>query len=456
VTVPETSPTIGAVTGLDAEVSPPPSSAAHWRLLARLAGDVLAVGIGMTVFSLHIGRVSESQLFWAVGYVLIAAVIDATHVRKEWSLVEEFVLAMKVAVVALVLTATGGLLVNGSISRILLLSVSVAMLIARPLTTLLLDRGSLVNSAPFQRLLVICSDDEYQELCITIGNTIPRRVRIIGRVSESQAARDLVQTCKSLSPTRVVVGDTPLRDVAFLEQVTAVNEMGTAVRSFPSLFEEEFGRIPLVSLETSWFLFDIGPLHRLRYRLVRRLIDIASGSIALAIYGLAFPFVAVAIKLDSPGPVLFRQTRVGQGGRRFSMLKFRTMHEEAESDGPRFAMRSDDRITRIGHLLRRSRIDELPQAINLLRGDMSLIGPRPERPEWVTEYERSIPFYSKRTLIKPGLTGWAQVHEGYSASTEDTVRKLERDLYYLRNQSMGLDLRILMATVGRVASFAGR
>jgi lipopolysaccharide/colanic/teichoic acid biosynthesis glycosyltransferase len=138
------------------------------------------------------------------------------------------------------------------------------------------------------------------------------------------------------------------------------------------------------------------------------------------------------------------------------MVKFRTMSEDAESAGPRFADRRDDRVTRVGRILRRSRIDELPQCINLLRGDMSIIGPRPERPEFVSVFADSIAFYAKRHLIKPGLTGWAQVHEGYGASVEDTQRKLERDLYYLKHQSLGLDLRIAAATMSSILRFAGR
>jgi lipopolysaccharide/colanic/teichoic acid biosynthesis glycosyltransferase len=200
----------------------------------------------------------------------------------------------------------------------------------------------------------------------------------------------------------------------------------------------------------------MGPLHRFGYRLVRRGVDLAAGALAVIAFALVTPWIAAAVKIAAPGPVFYRQTRTGHRGRTFTMTKFRTMRVDAEAAGPRFAHRRDQRVTRVGRILRLSRIDELPQSISLLRGDMSLIGPRPERPEFVEAFSKTIPFYCKRHLIKPGLTGWAQVHEGYSSCAGDTVRKLERDLYYLKHQSIGLDLRILAATVSSIVRLGGR
>jgi lipopolysaccharide/colanic/teichoic acid biosynthesis glycosyltransferase len=242
----------------------------------------------------------------------------------------------------------------------------------------------------------------------------------------------------------------------FLETLSEINEMGIQVRSIPRLFEEEFGRVPLASLDTSWFLFDMRSLHRLGYRVTRRGLDMAAGILSLMGFLLVMPLVAAAIKIDSRGPVFFRQTRTGQSGRLFSMTKFRTMKVDAEQSGPVFTCKGDGRVTRVGRILRSTRIDELPQSVNLLRGEMSLIGPRPERPEFVGVFSEEIPFYGKRQLIKPGLTGWAQVHEGYTDSLNGTVRKLERDLYYLKHQSVALDLRIVAATVSAVVKLGGR
>ncbi len=161
---------------------------------------------------------------------------------------------------------------------------------------------------------------------------------------------------------------------------------------------------------------------------------------------------ALAIRLDSPGPAIYRQTRIGLGGKPFTLWKFRSMREDAEKNGPQYAAVNDTRVTRLGRILRKYRIDEFPQAVNVLRGDMSFIGPRPERPEFVAELERKIPDYHARHMIKPGITGWAQVKYEYAASVEGARKKLVYDLYYIRNFSIILDIVILFMTV-RVALF---
>ena len=185
---------------------------------------------------------------------------------------------------------------------------------------------------------------------------------------------------------------------------------------------------------------------------VRRARDVAGSLLLLALTLPLLLLVACLIKLDSRGPVLYRQDRVGLHGRVFTMLKFRTMRIDAEADGPRWTAERDPRVTRFGAFVRASRIDELPQLINVLRGEMSLVGPRPERPYFVEQLALVIPRYDERTRVLPGLTGWAQVNYPYGASVEDAQAKLTYDLYYLRNQSLLLDLHILVATA-RVVLF---
>ncbi len=188
---------------------------------------------------------------------------------------------------------------------------------------------------------------------------------------------------------------------------------------------------------------------------VRRLAEIAFCTALLALTLPLMLVTAVAIRLEGGGPVLFRQIRIGQHGAPFHVLKFRTMRTDAEPNGPVWATVNDPRITRIGALLRRSRIDELPQLLNVLRGDMSLVGPRPERPHFVELLAREIPGYHDRAAVKPGITGWAQVRFRYGSSVEDARRKLEYDLYYLRHRSLLLDLLILALTVRVVLSHQG-
>lgn len=183
---------------------------------------------------------------------------------------------------------------------------------------------------------------------------------------------------------------------------------------------------------------------------LKRSFDIAAASALLVFFAPLLLLTALAVKIDSPGPMLYRQRRVGLSGREFHIFKFRSMREDAEKDGARWAVADDDRITRVGRLIRRTRIDEIPQAINILRGEMSFVGPRPERPEFVRLLEKEIPHYHERHIVKPGITGWAQVKYVYTASVEGARDKLAYDLFYIKHFSPLLDLLIVLMTV-RVA-----
>ncbi len=182
---------------------------------------------------------------------------------------------------------------------------------------------------------------------------------------------------------------------------------------------------------------------------LKRLLDIAVSLVVMPAALVVISICAVLIKLTSPGPVFYRQQRVGKDGRLFTFVKLRTMVPDAEKDtGPVWARKDDPRVTPVGRLLRRLHVDELPQLFNVLRGEMSLVGPRPERPEFVEQFKRQIALYDKRLLVRPGITGWAQVHRGSDSSLEDVAEKLRYDLYYIRHLSFSLDLRIILATIG--------
>jgi len=218
---------------------------------------------------------------------------------------------------------------------------------------------------------------------------------------------------------------------------------GIPVYHAPQVDERLTGRVSISQL-SSGRLAEFRP-HPL-YAPFKRMLDVG---VVLVTAPVSVPIgllAAIAIKLGSPGPLFFVQERVGQRGKRFRMIKFRSMRTDAENEGARFAARTDERITRVGSFLRQTRIDELPQFWNVLKGEMSVIGPRPEQPDFVTSFEASIPFYGYRHLVKPGITGWAQVHFGYAASEEDTRNKLEYDLYYARHCSIWLDLAIIFRT----------
>ena len=205
--------------------------------------------------------------------------------------------------------------------------------------------------------------------------------------------------------------------------------------------------ILVTNLRPSWLIFADGFVKTEMTRLVKRVMDIGLALVGLVLSLPLMLLAACAIKLDSKGPVFFRQHRVGERGRIFVLRKFRSMTVDAERDGPVWAAAHDSRVTRVGRWLRRTRLDELPQFWNVLAGDMSFVGPRPERPEFVEQLQREIPFYMGRHSVKPGITGWAQVRHRYAASIEDSMEKLQYDLYYIKNMSPLLDVVILLSTL---------
>lgn len=218
------------------------------------------------------------------------------------------------------------------------------------------------------------------------------------------------------------------------------------------------GRVPLDLVPTDRWLQRLGDTVSIPagHRIFKRSLDVMF-AIAIGIpFLIALPLLALAIRLESPGPVFFRQSRVGWGNRPFTLIKLRTMRVDAERLGAQWATEGDSRVTRIGRLLRRSRMDELPQIWNILRGDMTLIGPRPERPEFTQLLEKSLPCYAKRHVVRPGLTGWAQVRYRYASSIQDSAVKLEHDLYYVKRLTPALDIRILLLTVQVVFGLRGR
>ncbi|MFH1326328.1 MAG: sugar transferase [Candidatus Falkowbacteria bacterium] len=224
----------------------------------------------------------------------------------------------------------------------------------------------------------------------------------------------------------------------------------------PTFVEKFVGKIPVNSIGQIWFLENVKENQKIIYEIGKRIFDILV-SIILLICSIPFlPILYTVVKLNSSGPFLFMQLRTGKNSRKFIAVKIRTMHKNAETSGPQWAVKNDPRVTRSGRLMRKTRIDEIPQLINILRGEMSFIGPRPERPEFIEKLEKKIPYYNERLLVKPGLTGWAQVNFPYGASEKDALEKPQYDLYYIKNRSFVLDLSILLKTIKIVLSGGGR
>lgn len=257
----------------------------------------------------------------------------------------------------------------------------------------------------------------------------------------------LAQVVEEQRVNTIVVCVEDRRSVLPVGQLLNLKAMGIEVLDGHQLFEEVSGRLSVDSLRPSALIFSTGFKLSVTSRVTKRLIDILISTAGLLALFPLFLLVAFLIKVDSPGPVIYRQIRVGLLGRRFQIFKFRSMRQDAEELGPQWAQTDDHRISRVGKWLRKTRFDELPQLINVLKGDMSLVGPRPERPMFVQDLRKIIPYYDLRHTVRPGITGWAQVKFRYGASTEDAHMKLQYDLYYVKWLSLGLDMKILAQTV---------
>ncbi len=251
----------------------------------------------------------------------------------------------------------------------------------------------------------------------------------------------------------LVVDLRPVMSDRMAQYVSSWNLAGYPVRALSTVYEEYTGRLPMVHLAEGWELS--APVSRNEYATFKRAIDIVLVAVTAPLWLLLAASIWVAVRIDSPGPAVYRQMRIGRDGEVFTLYKFRTMVVNAEKDGPQFATENDSRLTNMGKILRRFRIDEIPQLLNVLKGDLSLVGPRPERPVFTEQFEGSIPFYSYRHLVRPGVTGWAQVNFGYADNERETVEKLTYDLYYVEHMSPWLDLSILGRSMWTVVSGFG-
>jgi len=293
----------------------------------------------------------------------------------------------------------------------------------------------------------------------TVAETLRGRrdagMEVVGGASESSStgeyeryAAELRAFCKPKPPIdRVIVAMEDRRKAMPVRELLDLRLRGVVIEEASTVMERLLGKLPLDGLNPSSLIFTYGFNVKASQQIFRRLVSVTVSFLGLAVCLPFIPIIILAVRLSSPGPIFFRQTRVGLRGRPFSVIKFRTMRQDAEAQGAVWATKNDPRVTRLGRFMRATRLDEIPQLWNVLRGEMGFVGPRPERPEFVQWLSSEIPFYELRHLIRPGITGWAQVRYRYGASLEETKQKLEYDLYYVKHLSLGLDLLIMFETV---------
>ena len=288
------------------------------------------------------------------------------------------------------------------------------------------------------------------------GAVIAAALEVHDAESTGAGAGSLERVVAAQGATVVVLDRAAQDHPSIVSQAAALHAGGVRVRTLSLFYEEWLGKLPVAELERVSMMFDIGELHRQRYTRMKRVVDVVLGVLGSVVLILVTPVVLLANLFGNRGPLLYRQERVGKGGQPFDILKFRTMRPLQPGDSTDWTGERDPRITRFGHVLRRSHLDELPQVLNILRGELSVVGPRPEQPRYVEELSEKLPFYAMRHLVRPGLTGWAQVKYGYAGDERDALEKLQYEFFYLRRQSVGLDLRIVGRSLRSVIGGDGR
>ncbi len=320
--------------------------------------------------------------------------------------------------------------------------------------------GGILGANAFRRRVLVFGAGKRAQRLRELGMRPESGFSIVGYIAMSDGAQvveeaiprsaihDLNRYVENLGVSEVVLALEERRNAIPMKDLLRIKTAGVHVNDFSSFMERETGRVDLDTVNPSWLIFSDGfSSGRAVSSVAKRLFDILASSILLL---LTFPLIlifALLVKIDSRGPAFFRQTRVGLYGQTFELIKLRSMRIDAEKDGAKWAQADDPRVTRVGRFIRKVRIDELPQTWSVLKGEMSFVGPRPERPEFVEDLDEKLPYYAERHMVKPGITGWAQINYPYGASIDDARQKLEYDLYYAKNYTPFLDLLILLQTL---------
>ncbi|MBS0474559.1 MAG: TIGR03013 family PEP-CTERM/XrtA system glycosyltransferase [Proteobacteria bacterium] len=339
------------------------------------------------------------------------------------------------------------------------LAYSMGLALVLPLLNRLLS-GRVLGAEAFRRRILVLGAGHRAERLRQLSEKPESGFVIVGFVAMTDAPPvvktaicrgaigNLTSHVEALAATEVVLALEERRNSLPLADLLRIKTTGVHVNEFASFMERETGRVDLDTVNPSWLIFSDGfSSGRAVSAALKRVFDIAASSLLLALTAPVIALFALLVKLDSAGPAFFRQRRVGLYGQDFDVIKLRSMRNDAEANGAQWAQKNDPRVTRLGQFIRKTRIDELPQTWTVLKGEMSFVGPRPERPEFVGELEQQLPYYAERHMVKPGITGWAQINYPYGASIEDSRHKLEYDLYYAKNYTPFLDLLILLQTL---------
>jgi sugar transferase (PEP-CTERM system associated) len=435
------------------------------RTLVLLAGEAVIVWVSFVLGSMLRNQDSWLQLNVEGGYLKILAVTGIVLLLSHWldlydssSLDKIWEQGLRILVVmgfvALALSAVGFLLPefmpgNGSVLLGLII-LTIALFCWRGAYRWILKQ-------PFlrERVYVLGTGERAERLVRGLRQRSTLGMEVVGwtgsiegELTRESVASDLLGQARGAGVHRVIVALPDRRGTLPVEELLDLRLGGVRVEEATSWLEKISGRIEVEQLYPSWLIFAEGLRFSAAFRVLRRALNFSVALIALLFSLPLLPFILLAVKLGSPGPALYHQQRVGRRGKVFYCYKFRTMRQDAEADtGATWAADDDPRITRVGKFLRASRLDEIPQLWCVLKGDMHFVGPRPERPEFVEWLSKEIPYYAVRHVVRPGITGWAQVQYKYGNTLEDAREKLQYDLFYIKNASIGLDVLIMFQTI---------
>ena len=426
-----------------------------------LYGGVLAVVYGLTrIHAAHIGHydpTGTSRFGWTVVYAALLCTCAYAFGLPDLPRTRRSVLSASVAAAWLGAAAMSlvQLFVGDALLPRFVVFGSALLLPDWYRICIRLTAGGRTRAEARDRVAVIGRPDDIEALDADLRAAPERPASIVARFSVAEAAAPGEPLLEGPPPTVLVADREAMQDLAVVHQVAVLHEQGVRIRTLATFYEEWIGKLPLNELERASLVFDIKELHGGRYVRVKRLLDLALALLGILPFVVLLPFVLLGDLLGNRGPLFYRQERVGRRGREFTILKFRTMRAAAPGEGSDWTAADDARVTPFGRLLRRTHLDELPQLLNILRGDLSVVGPRPEQPKYVAELAQKLPFYELRHVVQPGLTGWAQVNYGYAGDERDALQKLQYDFWYIKNQSIAVDLRIIGRTIRSVAGSRG-
>jgi exopolysaccharide biosynthesis polyprenyl glycosylphosphotransferase len=435
--------------------------AARYLLVGGTAAAVVGLGIAHAAFHDEV-YFRSFRLWWALAYIVLLC--GAAYALGLPNLVRGRQ-APVAAVGAVTIAAVGMSLIQlfagtALLPRFVVFTVALALVPWYVLCAAVASKGR-AGAEERDRVVIVGETSEAETLRDELADTPERHAQLVGAVTAAEAAatdagrHPLVALVERTGATLVVLAQSAQAEERVVAQAADLHAAGVRIRTLTQFCSEWLGKLPLSELERASLLFDIGDLHRATYARVKRIFDLGLGVFGLIPLALSVPFVFAGNLVANRGPFLFRQPRVGHNGETFQIFKFRTMRTDAQGEGE-WTTKDDPRLTPFGRLLRRIHVDELPQMLNVLRGELSVVGPRPEQPRYVDELADKIPFYPLRHLVRPGLTGWAQVKYEYGATDSDALEKLQYDFFYLQNQRVSLDLLVIRRTIRHVFGMGGR